>query len=162
MAGTDILFKMPDHSRIWIYASPEPLSVEVAEQAVKMIDDFTASWNSHGEQVVARGILIHARMIILAVDEEKAAVSGCSIDSSVQLIRSVGAYSGLDFLSRDYIYRPVGDDIEVERWSELRDQADHPWVQDDVEIYDFMVRTLGEWRRSGLKPISQSWLQRVM
>ena len=65
-----------------------------------MTTRFVEGWNAHGQKLTAGFDFLHGHFLILAVDESDHAASGCSIDSSVGLIRDLSARFEIDFLNR--------------------------------------------------------------
>ena len=61
---------------------------------------FLKSWAAHGNDLKADGILTHDQFIVLVVDESIADASGCSIDSSVKFIKTIGTALNVDFFDR--------------------------------------------------------------
>ena len=80
--------ELPDHSRVWIYSSNRLLDDDESKFIIQNVNHFTEQkWASHGEKIFAQGTLINNSILILAVDEARKAASGCSIDSSVHMIK---------------------------------------------------------------------------
>ena len=77
-------------SRVWIYqcnrAFREKEVIEINEQLLQ----FYEQWESHGKKVKAwAGILFNQFIVMMADEKASALVGGCSIDSSVRIIKSI-------------------------------------------------------------------------
>jgi len=83
------LTDLPAHARLWVYKTARDLSH--AEQ--NLVRDrgaaFTSSWAAHGSPLDAVVDVLHNRFVVLAVDEDQALASGCSIDKSVGFIKQL-------------------------------------------------------------------------
>ena len=78
-----------DQSRVWIYQCSRLFQISEALELDKMLSDFVAGWKSHADPVKGYANLFYGRFIVLIADETNIAVSGCSTDSSVALIRKM-------------------------------------------------------------------------
>mgnify|MGYP001155618576 FL=1 len=96
----DLFKTLPEHSRVWIYLSDRLFTQEESEIILTEVDAFVSSWKAHQKSLNASGTLILNRFLILAVDENTEAASGCSIDSSVNFVKSIGLRFGVDFFNR--------------------------------------------------------------
>src|SRR5664279_1543711 len=76
-------------SRVWIYQSNRKFTEQEGFQINEMLHAFVSSWNSHGTPVKGFANLFYSYFVILMADEQASAVSGCSTDSSVHLIREM-------------------------------------------------------------------------
>ena len=143
------LFKeLPDHSRLWIYSSNRPLNDNETNFVIENVNYFTEQkWASHGEKIFAKGTLINNSILILAVDESRKAASGCSIDSSVHMIKHLEKELKIDFFNRFYVFIYNGEEVKRVHINSLSDYKD--W-----DIFDPLISTLGELRNNWLKPIS--------
>lgn len=139
---------LPDSSRVWIYTSNKSLTDHKAVIDVN-IKQFISKWAAHGEQLFGDGALIHDYFIVLVVDESQVGASGCSIDSSVAFIRSLGNEFGVDLFDRMNVLIEVEGKNELVRFSDL---DKYP----NCEIYDPMITNLGDLRKHWLKPIAST------
>jgi len=96
----DLFKTLPEHSRVWIYLSDRLFTQEESEIILTEVDAFVSSWKAHQKSLNASGTILLDRFLIFAVDEETEAVSGCSIDSSVNFVKSIGQRFGIDFFNR--------------------------------------------------------------
>jgi hypothetical protein len=76
--------------RVWVYLSNRLLSKEEQGGITRELKAFVAQWAAHGHQLQASAQILWNGLIVLAVDETVEPASGCSIDSSVNFIRSLG------------------------------------------------------------------------
>ena len=89
MISDNIFPSLPDSSRIWIYQSSRAFTNTEVQEILQQIGQFVIDWNSHGKEVKSDGTVLHNRFIVLVVDESALMVSGCSIDTSVSLIKAI-------------------------------------------------------------------------
>ena len=81
---------LAEHSRVWVYQANRFLSDQEIVAISNALSQFIESWNAHGASLYAGFEIISSRFVVLAVDEEKALASGCSIDKSVHFFQKIG------------------------------------------------------------------------
>src|SRR3970040_991811 len=91
---------LPDESKIWIYQSNRKFSDEEITEIEKALEAFVTNWAAHGTSLEASFQLKYNRFIILAVNQETQAATGCSIDASVQFIQSLEQKYTVDLLDK--------------------------------------------------------------
>lgn len=91
---------LDNHSRVWVYQSDRPFLSSEIEKIEKEIAAFTDQWNAHGMELTAAGTIMDNRFVVLGVNEDMTNVSGCSIDSSIRFIKTIGEQLNIDFFNR--------------------------------------------------------------
>ncbi len=87
-------------SRVWVYQSDRPFLSPELETIEKEMAAFTNQWNAHGMELTAAGTVVDNHFIVLGANEDMTNISGCSIDSSIRFIKSLGELLNIDFLNR--------------------------------------------------------------
>ena len=141
-----ILENLSAESKVWLYKSDRELSDVEVTQIEEALARFIPSWSSHGNRVFGGGVVLENRFLVIAVDEAMAGASGCSIDTSVQFVKSVGNQLNIDWFNRLKLILRQGDKTKEIQFSELSRHS--AW-----ELYNPMVQTLGELRNSWLVPV---------
>lgn len=139
---------LPDSSRVWIYTSNKSMADHktVIDEEIKQ---FISKWAAHGEQLFGDGALIQDYFIVLVVDESQVGASGCSIDTSVAFMRSLGNKLEVDLFDRMNVLIEADGKNELVRFSDLNKYP-------DCKIYDPMIGNLGDLRKHWLKPIAST------
>lgn len=150
--------KLPDHSRIWIYQAPRPLTVEEREVISANMENFTAGWKTHQKDLYAGYALLHRRFIVLAVDESLEPASGCSIDDSVSIIRRLQDELGLDLMDRLQItFRSENDLVVSAGLNDFKQMIRDGEIDENTIVFNNLVANLGEFRRNWEIKASDSW-----
>lgn len=89
----------PD-SKLWLYQSSRALTATETDWINTQLEAFSADWAAHGNQLKAAGEVLNPYFVALAVDLTQANTTGCSIDSSVRFIKSIGKELNVDFFNR--------------------------------------------------------------
>lgn len=111
---------LPANARVWIYQSNRLLTVTESEQARQALRQFVEQWQSHGKPVRAWSEVLHQLFLVLVVDEDYEAPSGCSIDASVALIRELGQALDVDWFDRMvFAYQTIDQQVHTAQESNL-------------------------------------------
>lgn len=159
-----ILEHFPDTTRVWIYATTRPMTIEEHEYLSARLGNFMEEWNAHGTKLQADFTTLHKRFLIIAVDEENQNATGCSIDSCVHEIQAIGKDLNLDFFNRmQVVYRDENNNMVVScSIAELKDMIAHHDFPDDTPVFDNSLTRLGDLRSRWEIPANQSWIARYL
>ncbi|MGL6032889.1 MAG: hypothetical protein ACRC0Q_12225, partial [Kurthia gibsonii] len=91
---------LPQESRVWIYPSNRKLSDEEVAEIQALTTNFINDWSAHGASLEASFDIRYNRFIILAVNSDVQAPTGCSIDASVQFIQQLEQKYAIDLLDK--------------------------------------------------------------
>lgn len=156
------LTDLPDHARVWVYKTARDLSQ--AEQ--NLVRDrgaaFTGTWAAHGEPLDAAVDILHNRFVVVAVDEEQALASGCSIDKSVGFIKSLEHDLNLMLTDRMVLVYEGPNGITSCRLQALPELLKEGSITADTVVYDDLVPTLGDLRTRFAMPLRATWLERYL
>ena len=149
-------------SRVWIYQSSRLFSIGEALEIEDVLQEFTESWNSHGEKVKGYGNLFFGQFIILMADESQAGVSGCSTDSSVRLIKSIEETFKVDMFNRQNLAFLLKDKIQLLPLSQLKYAMENGFITPDSLYFNNLVSTKEELLNKWILRIKDSWLAKKL
>jgi hypothetical protein len=154
------LARMPDHARLWVFASPRALAPAEADVLAERVSEFVSHWHAHGHPVVGGWGLEHDRFLLIAADEEATGVSGCSIDSLYDSLKALERELGVSLLdaSSRVWFRDASGEIRALTRPEFRALARSGVVGPETIVFDNTAATLaavraGEWERK----MKDSW-----
>lgn len=125
-------------SKLWLYQANRALTTTEITWLNEQLTEFTNQWAAHGTQLVAAGEVLNPYFVALAVDLSHENASGCSIDSSVRFIKSVGNELKVDFFNRLKLLVEAEDGTQkIVSFKELNQHLDY-------SIYNPLVETVGE------------------
>lgn len=151
---------LPSHSRIWIYQSNRKLTdAEVAEIEAST-KDFIENWAAHGQSLEASFNIAYNRFIIIAVNQDNQAATGCSIDASVQFIQNLEQKYGIDLLDKMNVTFKLGEHIAHKTLLEFKKMAKEKAVSANTIVFNNLVNTIEEWKDFWEVPASESWHNR--
>lgn len=150
--------QFPDSARVWVYGVDRELGNSAKSKLLEVVDKYLGDWKAHGVPLSAARDWKDEHFLTIAVDQERAGASGCSIDGLFRTLKSlereidaVIVTSGLIFFrGKDGKIRSVTRD----EFTELAAGGD---VDGDTEVFDPSVTTLGEWRSRFASRAADSW-----
>lgn len=153
--------RFPDHSRVWIYQAGRELNPQELTTVEKALQEFTGSWSAHGKPLSAAGLIRYNRFIILMVDEDHEAPSGCSIDKSASLIRELGTKLGVDFFDRWNIAYRKGDHILSCSREEFEAKIRQGEITSGTIVFNNLAATKAELEQNWEVSMKDSWHARI-
>ncbi len=146
--------QISNDSRVWIYQSDRPFNSSEKTNIEIQLTDLCNNWNTHGS-VLNCSFQLHDWFICLFVDESKQGASGCSIDSSVAVIKAIANQYNIDFFNRMNIAFLDGESTKVLPIEEFK-----KLLTPQTVVYDNLVKTKTEYESKWKVPLSESWLAR--
>ena len=158
---------LPNHARVWIYQANRPLSDVEIEQTQQWGQPFVEQWAAHGQDLRASVTVRHRHFLIIALDEQHRAASGCSIDSSVGFVRSVEEAFGnrgepISFFDRTLIAFYQDHSVKLVPLAEAKQQIADGRISPDTYTFNNLVGTKAELEDRWLVTTKDSWLARYL
>ena len=153
---------MPAHARTWIYKAPRTLGQAEQRLVRERGAEFTEGWAAHGSPLDACVDVLHDRFVVIAVDEEQALASGCSIDKSVAFIKRLEHDLKLMLTDRMVVVYDQDGHIRSCRLQELPELLKSGTITGDTIIFDDLVSTVCELRERFRVPLRASWMERFL
>lgn len=152
--------KMPGTSRVWVYQADRPLEKQEIQKIEQLCSDFTAGWEAHGKPLQAAFSIQFNQFLILAVDESQAPATGCSIDSSVKLVRELEQLLTISFLDRSKIAVLSGDSVRLLPFNAVKSAIAEGAIEPGTKVVNNSVNTLSDWEDMWIQPAAESWMKR--
>lgn len=144
-------------SRVWIYQSDRKFTSVEENQILNKLAAFTNQWKAHGNELLAKAEIRYGFFIILTVDESQAGVTGCSIDSSVRLIKEIETEYHVDLFNRFNIAYRVDDEVKVQGKEDFETLVNIKQVTPETIVFNNMVQTLADLETKWEVPFKNSW-----
>lgn len=151
---------LPDSTRVWIYQSSRKLTETEKGTISDTLSAFTQAWVVHGSPMKTSFAILHDQFIVLAADESFNEASGCSIDSSVRVMRQIDADFSLGLFDRTNIAFLKNNVIEIVKLNNLAAAlAEGTWGPETL-FFNNVIATKGELENTWAIPAGQTWLNR--
>ena len=157
--------EMPDHARIWIYQADRALSTAEEAYALQLGQVFTSKWTAHGKELKSSFKIFHHQFLVISVDESYNQASGCSIDSSVALIKELEvklstAQLPISFFDRTKVAFIHDDQIFTEPVQKLKDHIIKGNITSETLTFNNLVSNKQQFDNEWVMPAGSSWLSR--
>lgn len=148
---------LPEDARIWIYQSNRSLS-EVEQSSISAaLAEFLDQWKAHGQDLVSGFQIPYNRFIVIGLDTEQAAASGCSIDAQVHLIQSLEKQYEITLLDRMNVSFKSGSFIAYKPLKEFKKMVKDKSVTGETIVFNNLVNTKIELETAWEVPAKDSW-----
>ena len=151
--------QLPDHARIWVYVSPRRFTPSEQEWVQSGLIDFCASWATHGKGMPTSFTILEEQLLVLAVDESQLGASGCSIDSSVRVLKEFEQKFQINLVDQGKLtLRDPSGQVRVLPALGIKSRIQGGEIALDQEVMLPTIQTKAElsdlWQ-----PLSKSWLR---
>ena len=153
---------LPDHARLWIYQADRKFS----EAEEKVINEetrvFCELWVAHGNPLKTSFRIDRSQFLILGVDEGVAGASGCSIDGSVRMLKSLQERMGIDFLSRSKVPFLIDGNVKLISVRELKEAFASGILGPATLTFHLLAATKGDWEENWIMLAEKTWLAQYL
>jgi hypothetical protein len=151
---------LPEESRIWIYQSNRKFSDAEMTEIEEALKAFLKDWAAHGTSLESSYLLKYNRFIIIAVNQEVQAATGCSIDSSVEFIQSLEKKYDVDLLDKMNVTFKLGEHVAHKPLIDFKKMVKDKAVTENTIVFNNLVNNIQEFNESWEVPAADSWHSR--
>ena len=149
---------LPDHGRLWVFPINRDLDESETERCLNVVDGFLAQWAAHGTPLRSARDFRDSRFLLIGVDVDAEAPSGCSIDALVNQLKGLGDTMGITFIDHAPVWFRDDNDIQTRSRSEFRTLAASGGVTRSTHVFDTSLVRIGQARSGELeRPASETW-----
>ncbi len=154
--------ELPDHGRLWVFPASRDLTDAEEHAFLAAVDEFLSQWAAHGVPLRSGRELVDRRFLLVGVDVDAEAPSGCSIDALVNRLRGLGDDLGVRLIDHAPIWFRSGTVVRSLPRAEFRALAAAGGVASDVPVFDTTLTRIAQVREGGLeRPAAESWHGKV-
>jgi hypothetical protein len=147
-------------SKVWIYQSSRKFFLSEALQIETLLEQFVSEWKSHGVSVKGYANLLFGRFIVLMADETHTGVGGCSIDSSVRVLKEIEKTFNVSLFDRQLLAFIIKEDIQELPLSQFDYAFGNEFLKEDTLYFNNTVSTKDELLHQWIIPVKESWLNK--
>lgn len=151
-----------DEARVWIYQANRSFSETELEEIKAKLSNFITQWTAHGSDLQASFEIKYRRFIILAVDQEAQAATGCSIDASVRFIQQLEKEYNVDLMDKMNVSYKQGEYVAYKDLKDFRKMAKDKAVTANTIVFNNLVTTKAEFLENWEVPARDSWHGRFL
>jgi len=153
---------LPETARVWIYQANRSFTDSELEEITSKLKTFVQAWSSHGKDLEAGFEVKYKRFIIIALNQEMNAASGCSIDDSVGFIQQLEKAYKVDLLDKMNVSYKQGEFIAYKPLTDFRKMAKEKAVSKNTIVFNNLVNNIAEYKENWEVPASESWHSRFL
>lgn len=154
--------ELPDSSRIWIYQANRSFSDSELQEITTKLEEFLSAWTAHGANLNASYEIKYRRFIVIALDQQVRAATGCSIDASVNFIQQLERDYNVDLLDKMNVSYKQGEHIAFKTLIDFRKMAKDKAVSPNTIVFNNLVNTKDEYLNDWEVPAKDSWHNRFL
>ncbi|HLE56756.1 MAG TPA: hypothetical protein VJB15_06715 [Rhodothermia bacterium] len=149
---------LPDSARVWVYGVDRDLDKSAESVLLGEVDSYLTTWTAHGTPLNAGRHWRDGRFLTVAVDQNRAGASGCSIDGLFRALKQLEGKIGAGVVTSGLVFFRGKDgrirSVTRDEFSEMGAKGE---VSGETEVFDPSVTSLGEWRARFSSRASDSW-----
>jgi hypothetical protein len=149
-------------SRVWIYQGSRPFTSHEVELVSKALTVFCEQWNAHGQALKSSFRIEKNQFVIMSVDEDFHNPSGCSIDSSVGVLRQIHSATGVDLLDRSKVAFYLDGKVTLIPLSEVKANFTSGRLQASTLTFNTLASSKAEWETKWQIPVEKSWMTKYL
>jgi hypothetical protein len=117
------------------------------------------AWAAHGAALLSSFKIFHNRFVVVALDENLNAASGCSIDASTRWFKELGIEIGIDFFDRSIAYLADNEIHSIDLLGIKKAVADES-IHSETLIFNNLTNSLSDFNQNWKVKASESWLKK--
>jgi hypothetical protein len=149
-------------SRVWVYQGSRPFTATEVESVDKALRGFCEEWAAHGQPLKSSYRIEENQFVIMAVDEDFHNPSGCSIDSSVGILRQIHSATGVDLLDRTKVSFYLNDKVVLIPLNEVKISFTSGRLLPSTLTFNTLVTNKAEWERKWKITAENSWMAKYL
>jgi len=153
---------LPETSRVWIYQANRSFSELELEEIKEKLNIFITNWTAHGSDLKAAYEIRYKRFIIIALDQDIQAATGCSIDASVHFIQELEKAYNVDLMDKMNVSYKQGEFVAHKTLADFRTMAKQKAVSKKTIVFNNLVTNIAELKENWEVPASDSWHNRFL
>jgi len=153
---------LEDSARIWIYQSRKKFTETEKNTISQTLSSFTHQWAAHGSPLKTSFAILYDQFIVLAADENFNEASGCSIDSSVHVMKTMDEQFSLGLFDRSQIAFLKNSEVRIMKLGELPVGLTENTWQKETLTFNNVITTKGELDNKWIVPAKETWLKRYL
>ncbi|MFT5617956.1 MAG: chemotaxis regulatin CheY-phosphate phosphatase CheZ [Arenicella sp.] len=152
---------LPAQARVWIYQSSRDFTNSEVSEISTTVQKFISQWQAHGADLQASFQIMYNRFIIIGANQDFHAPTGCSIDSSVAVIRQIEQHLRISLFERTQIpFKADGGEIQTTPMNELKEQVAKGEINVDSITFNNLVENVGQFKTKWEVPAKETWLKK--
>ena len=152
--------ELPESSRVWIYQANRSFNEEELQEINHKLNVFINQWTAHGAELKAGFKVVYKRFIVIALDQNLNAASGCSIDASVHFIQQLEKDYQVDLMDKMNVSFKQGEFVAHKSLLDFKKMVKQKAISKNTIVFNNLVTNIAEFNENWELPASESWHSR--
>ncbi len=153
---------LPEESRVWIYQANRSFTPEEIAEIECKLNTFIENWTAHGSDLQSGYLIKYKRFIVLGLNQNVNAATGCSIDASVHFIQQLEKEYNVDLMDKMNVSYKQGEFIAYKPLADFKKMAKQRAVSKNTIVFNNLVNNIAEFNENWEVPASESWHSRFL
>lgn len=151
--------QLPLTARVWIYQAEKELTALEITAMTQVLNQFTASWDSHGTSLRNSFVILENRFVVFGVDESLNQASGCSIDKSVNVMKLLSDQLHIDFLDKTQIaYITKENTVATFDFKNTKSTIAQQHLDAHTVVFNNLVSNVADFQSNWKVEMGNTWL----
>ena len=143
--------------KVIIYPASRSFTPKESKVITEKLFDFLATWAAHGKPLSSHFKIQKNQFIVVCVDEDVEAASGCSIDALGGVMKEIDQEFQLGLFDRMKATFVENSEVKTLKLQDFRSGLRNGEISKDIEVYDFSKNTYVAFLSDFLLPLRRSW-----
>ena len=143
--------------RLIIYPASRTFTPKESKVITEKLFDFLATWAAHGKPLSSSFKIEKNQFIVVCVDEDKEAASGCSVDALGGVMKEIEQEFQLGLFDRMKATFVENGEVRTLKLQDFRNGLKNGDISKNIEVYDFSKNTYVAFLSDFLLPLRRSW-----
>lgn len=146
-------------NRAWTYIINKELSQQELELMREKGKKFVEAWTAHEQKLTGDFTIFKDRIILVTVNENVNAASGCSIDKLTRFIKQLELEFGLELMNRLLVAYENKGKVNMIHSSKIKELLNSGEITGNTIIYNTSVSNQEELK-NWEQPLKDTWLNK--
>ena len=143
--------------KVIIYPASRSFTPKESKLITEKLFDFLATWAAHGKPLSSSFKIEKNQFIVVCVDEDKEAASGCSVDALGGVMKEIEQEFQLGLFDRMKATFVENGEVRTLKLQDFRNGLKNGDISKNIEVYDFSKNTYVAFLSDFLLPLRRSW-----
>ena len=148
-------------SRVWIFQSETEINKNLEDLIKKELTEFLEKWVSHGTDIISSFEIKYETFIVIAVSDS-INISGCSIDTLINFVKSLENKYNLSLMNKNIIKFKNGSTISSMNISDFKSKCEKINNNEELIVFNNLVNSIADYRNKWEIDIRLSWHKRYL
>ena len=148
-------------SRVWIFQSETEINKNLEDLIKIELIEFLEKWVSHGIDIISSFEIKYETFIVIAVSDS-INISGCSIDTLINFVKSLENKYNLSLMNKNIIKFKNGSTISSMNISDFKSKCEKINNNEELIVFNNLVNSIADYRNKWEIDIRLSWHKRYL